>query len=34
MSASFVVASAVALVGAGTGLLTRQGRDAHGPGML
>jgi len=34
MSASFLVASAVALVGAGVGLLTRQGREAHGPAML
>ena len=34
MSASFLVASAVALAGAGVGLLTRQGRDAHGPAML
>jgi hypothetical protein len=34
MSAAFLVASAVALAGAGVGLLTRQGREAHGPGML
>ncbi len=34
MSASFLVASGVALVGAAVGLLTRQGREAHGPAVL